>query len=216
MLFSSLCAYSQTGTIKGTVYDPVREVGLAASVYLLSSDSSVVRSTASWVAKDDNGKEDMKAPCWFIIQNIQGGKNYILKVECPKYETEYIDIVADFSNQNKEIDLGEIWMERETIKLREVAVQGTRLLMVNKGDTTVYNVATLVTSDGDMLSDLIAKLPGAELREGKIYMNGKYVEKLLIGGKDFFNGDIDLPCNSCRLILSGKSKLMRCRVKHLN
>ena len=206
MLLFPLCAYSQTGTIKGTVYDPVREMGLAAGVYLLSSDSSVVQSTATWVAMDDNGKEDMKAPCWFKIQNIQGGKKYILKVECPKYETEYIDIVADFSNRDKEIDLGEIWMMREAVKLREVAVQGTRLLMVNKGDTTVYNVATLVTSDGDMLSDLIAKLPGAELRDGKIYMNGKYVEKLLIGGKDFFNGDIDLALQQLPAYTVGKIK----------
>lgn len=41
-----------------------------------------------------------------------------------------------------------------------------------------------------MLSSLVKKLPGVELRDnGQIYVNGRFVDKLLLNGKDFFNGD---------------------------
>ena len=37
---------------------------------------------------------------------------------------------------------------------------------------------------------LIRQLPGAELsKDGRIYVNGKFVESLLLNGKDFFRGD---------------------------
>lgn len=40
-----------------------------------------------------------------------------------------------------------------------------------------------------MLDALIEQLPGVEFREGgQIYVNGKYVESLLLNGKDFFKG----------------------------
>ena len=41
-----------------------------------------------------------------------------------------------------------------------------------------------------MLDALIRQLPGAELsKDGRIYVNGKFVESLLLNGKDFFRGD---------------------------
>lgn len=41
-----------------------------------------------------------------------------------------------------------------------------------------------------MLQALIARLPGAELKEnGQIYVNGRFVNKLLLDGKDFFQND---------------------------
>lgn len=202
----SLHAAAQKGTIKGSVYDPIREVGLAAKIELLSSDSSLIQEQYTWWTLDDNGRQDMKAPFWFRIGDVQGGKKYIVKIESDKYETKYIHITADFSNRDNIMDLGEVWMTRETSKVETVIVQGTRLLMVNKGDTTIYNVAALVTTESDMLGDLIQKLPGAELRDGKIYVNGKYIDKLLISGKDFFNGDISMALHQLPAYTVGKIK----------
>lgn len=75
-------------------------------------------------------------------------------------------------------------------ELDEVAVNATRILMVQKGDTTIYNAAALQLSAGSMLEDLVRALPGAQLENGgKITINGEKVTSLLVNGKDFFKGD---------------------------
>lgn len=75
-------------------------------------------------------------------------------------------------------------------ELGEVAVNATRILMVQKGDTTIYNAAALQLSAGSMLEDLVRALPGAQLENGgKITINGEKVTSLLVNGKDFFKGD---------------------------
>lgn len=41
-----------------------------------------------------------------------------------------------------------------------------------------------------MLDALIVQMPGVEIKDGgKIYVNGRFVETLLLNGKDFFKGD---------------------------
>lgn len=75
-------------------------------------------------------------------------------------------------------------------ELGEVAVNATRILMVQKGDTIIYNAAALQLSAGSMLNDLVRALPGAQLdKGGKITINGERVTSLLVNGKDFFKGD---------------------------
>lgn len=75
-------------------------------------------------------------------------------------------------------------------QLGEATVTASRLQMVVRGDTLEYNVANLRLSAGSMLDNLIRHLPGAQLSEnGRIMVNGEFVEKLTVNGRDFFNGD---------------------------
>ena len=91
-----------------------------------------------------------------------------------------------------------VWVEEIVLKttlepfkeLDELAVNATRILMVQKGDTIIYNAAALQLSAGSMLSNLVRALPGAQLDSGgKITINGEKVTNLLVNGKDFFKGD---------------------------
>lgn len=62
--------------------------------------------------------------------------------------------------------------------------------MVMRGDTIVYNADAFALAQGSMLDGLIDQLPGAELKsDGKIYVNGKFVNELLVNGDNFFKGD---------------------------
>lgn len=75
-------------------------------------------------------------------------------------------------------------------ELDEVTVKATRILMVQKGDTIIYNAAALQLSAGSMLNNLVSALPGAQLESGgRITINGEQVTSLLVNGKDFFKGD---------------------------
>ena len=74
--------------------------------------------------------------------------------------------------------------------LGEATVKASRIMMVMKGDTLVYNAAAFQLSEGSMLDQLVRQLPGVELRDGgRIYVNGRYAESLLVNGRDFFAGD---------------------------
>lgn len=88
-------------------------------------------------------------------------------------------------------------LERDfTLQLDNVldAVELTYEMPVTvKGDTLVYNADSFKNGSERKLEDIIEKLPGVEINEdGQIEVEGKVVNKLMVNGKDFFDGDTKL------------------------
>ena len=62
-----------------------------------------------------------------------------------------------------------------------------------KGDTIVYNADSFKSGTERKLEDVLKKLPGVEVNsDGEIEVEGKKVTKLMVEGKDFFDGDTKL------------------------
>jgi hypothetical protein len=62
-----------------------------------------------------------------------------------------------------------------------------------KGDTLIYNADSFNTGTERKLEDVLKNLPGVEINEnGQIEVEGKVVTKLMVNGKDFFDGDTKL------------------------
>ncbi len=62
-----------------------------------------------------------------------------------------------------------------------------------KGDTIVYNADSFKTGTERKLEDVLKKLPGVEITDdGEIEVEGKKVTKIMVDGKDFFDGDTKL------------------------
>ncbi|MBT8310975.1 MAG: outer membrane beta-barrel family protein, partial [Bacteroidia bacterium] len=62
-----------------------------------------------------------------------------------------------------------------------------------KGDTLVYNADSFKSGTERKLEDVLEKLPGVEINEdGQVEVEGKVVNKLMVDGKDFFDGDTKL------------------------
>jgi len=62
-----------------------------------------------------------------------------------------------------------------------------------KGDTIVYNADSFNTGTERKLEDVLENLPGVEINEdGQVEVEGKVVQKLMVNGKDFFDGDTKL------------------------
>ncbi len=121
-------------------------------------------------------------------------KKYILEILKEGYES-YRDTIdpAKFSRKLAEIDLGSIYMARKARKLDELTVTATKVKFYHKGDTLVYNADAFNLAEGSMLDAVIHQLPGVELKpDGRIYVNGRFVESLLLNGKDFFKGNNQL------------------------
>lgn len=88
------------------------------------------------------------------------------------------------------VGLNTILLEKErNIRMKGVTVTSTRIKMVMRGDTIVYDAAAFDLAEGSMLDALVSQLPGAELIDGQIKVNGKVMESLLINGEDFFSGN---------------------------
>ena len=65
--------------------------------------------------------------------------------------------------------------------------------VVVKGDTLIYNADSFNTGSERKLEDVLENLPGVEINEdGQIEVEGKVVNKLMVNGKDFFDGDTKL------------------------
>lgn len=151
---------------------------------LMTSDSTIVRTMVQ--------KRDTTQVIWgwgYASIPFTGKGKFILKITSLGYETLFTDFEVK-SNRQAEINLRTLRMTSEINMLDEVTVTGTKIKMVLKGDTVVYNADAFRLAEGSMLDALIAKFPGAEMNnDGEIKINGRKIESLLVDGKDFFAGD---------------------------
>ena len=113
-------------------------------------------------------------------------------IEADGYMPYAYDIPADELQGNKIYELGSLLLHPEPKEqtLNEVVVSATKIKMFYKGDTVVYNADAFDVAQSKTLRELIEQLPGTEFRDGRVYVNGRYVENLLLNGKNFFNGNI--------------------------
>ena len=86
-------------------------------------------------------------------------------------------------------ELGIINLEEESNLLNEVIITSRAPITIKK-DTLEFNVKSFKTKKDANVEDLLKKLPGVEVdEEGKITVNGKEVNKILVNGKPFFGND---------------------------
>ena len=127
---------------------------------------------------------------WYMEATERLYDAYILKAELKGYETTYETISIQKEDRKRKVkELSGLLMQRSVTQLKEVAVEASKVLMVYKGDTIIYDATAFNLADGSMLDGLIRALPGATIENGKISVNGQHVSRLLINGRDFFRGD---------------------------
>jgi hypothetical protein len=177
--------------IASEVFDKVTQTRvLNCKVQLLRSDSTIIDSTeTSGMAMENNVVTKRYS---FFGFNIDVPGSYIIKVVHKGYDTLYSPLKIDKvyrREYNRKIPNLFLQRTREHT-LSEVSVVATKIKFYNKGDTLVYNADAFQLSEGSVLDEFIRQLPGAELKsDGRIYVNGRFVESLLLNGKDFFKGD---------------------------
>ena len=173
-------------TIQGHVVDNISGDGLTPKIILMTADSVVIDTTTAQL--EDNPYTGGKIGSYIFYKINQKGR-YIIKAVMENYSDTYTDCELR-SNRQSTIFAKLIRMMKVFHELPEVLVKATKLKMVMQGDTIVYNANAFNLANGSMLDALIAKLPGAKLnKDGQIYVNGKYIESLLVNGHEFFSGN---------------------------
>lgn len=162
---------------------------VGASVTLMRGDSTVVDTARAEQREYINRAWTQMSKFGIAVPKEEG--DYIFKVSYPGYDTLYVSYrMPGAAKRQSAIELAPFQMKRKARGLDEVVVRATKVKFYNKGGTLVYNADAFNLADGSMLDALIRQLPGVELKEnGQIYVNGRFVENLLLNGKDFFKGN---------------------------
>ena len=185
--------------IYGGVFDSFTGAAVKANVYLLREDSTIVKQPTQKDSVLVDTLEVQQFEDWqtkrqqirYVGRVPKQKGNYILKAEHEDYETLFQPF--NINKVRSYFEAPELKMKRKIHKsaeLDEVVIKATKVQMVYRGDTIVYDATAFVLPEGSMLDGLIRQLPGAELSsDGEITINGKHVDNLTLNGKDFFKGD---------------------------
>ncbi len=176
-------------SVEGSVVDNITGVGVTAKITLMTADSVVIDTITADIEEMPWDIGYHKAYYEFKDAVTAKGK-YIIKAEKEGYDVCYMNCELRSTREDyikvKEIRMTKI-VEHE---LKEVTVVASKVKMVMKGDTIVYNANAFNLAEGNMLDALIARLPGAKLeKDGRIYVNGKFIQSLLVNGQEFFAGN---------------------------
>lgn len=193
----SMKAAEPTIKLSGRIVESLAHRDLmGARVYLTDSLGVVIDSVicnSSAVYGDANGNWFKRAYFDFNVPRKKATYNFeVLMDDYAPYYTSYtVDNIGRREIQRK---LPDFVLHRAPKKeLGEVTVTASKVKFYNKGDTLVFNADAFELAEGSMLDALIKQLPGVEIREGgKIYVNGEFVENLLLNGKDFFKGNNEI------------------------
>ena len=121
--------------------------------------------------------------------SLPTGQTYTLKASFLGYETvtRSLTVSEDAENMRMDFELKAISTELDGV---EIVYE---MPVTVKGDTIVYNTDAFTTGDERKLGDVMKKLPGVEVNDdGEIQVEGKTVSKVMVEGKDFFDGDSKL------------------------
>lgn len=177
LLFCTLSIFGQNSiSLKGKIIDKNTSVPLeSATIYLKSAkDSTLIDYTIS----DKNGNfafktKKMDNPIYFKISYI-GYYDYSEKIE----------------NLKADKDFGSIRLEENVSSLKEVVIQSEAPPVTIKNDTLEFNASSFKVRPDANVEALLKQLPGVEIdEEGKITVNGKEVNNILVNGKPFFGKD---------------------------
>ena len=118
-------------------------------------------------------------------------RHYIFRISMDDYRTVCYDYVLDrVGRRETSRNMSPFYLHKVSKTLQEVTVKASRVRFYHKGDTIVYDASLFQLAEGSMLDALIRQLPGVELKsDGRIYHNGKFVDDLLLNGKDLFQGN---------------------------
>ena len=134
----------------------------------------------------------------FSISNIDGNyklklskdKSYVITISHLGYD-EIKDTVSLKS------DLAKNYVLRESSETLDEIIIRKKLAVSVKKDTITYRTDQFIDGTERKLRDVLKKLPGLDVdREGNVTVNGKEVTKLMVDGKEFFNGDEKLGVNN--------------------
>ncbi|RZJ66380.1 MAG: TonB-dependent receptor [Flavobacterium sp.] len=175
-LLAGLSGFAQNSvTFKGKILEAKTQVPMeAVTVYIASAkDSTVIDYTIT----DKNGN--------FNLSTRKTENAVIFKVSFIGFK----EIEKSYDKGlNANVDYGVLRLEESENLLGEVIIKQEAPPIRIKNDTLEFNAASFKIRPDANVETLLKQLPGVEIdNEGKITVNGKEVNQILVNGKPFFD-----------------------------
>ncbi len=141
----------------------------------------------------DTATQEMKA---FAVTDVKGGFQLRLQANTV-YEIKvtfvgFVPFSQHLQLERSADDPFIIVLKEAVNALDEVTVVAEMPVLV-RGDTISYKAEAFTKGDERKLEDVLEELPGFAIRDnGDIEVQGKRVDKVLVDGKEFFEGDTKL------------------------
>lgn len=171
-LFITTFSFAQNIKFEGIVKDTT---GVALEMANVMAVNQQTKAVDSYSITNDKGKFQL-----FLNPN----STYNVRFTFLGLKTKNVSITTGIENITKNITLSADATELATVEVvREMPVSV-------KGDTIIYNADSFKNGTERKLEDVLKKLPGVEVnKDGEIEVEGKKVQKVMVEGKDFFDGD---------------------------
>ena len=167
-------AFSQNIRFEGTVKDTT---GVGLEMANIMAINQQTKAMDAYAITNETGK---------FTLNLKSSTAYTIKVSYIGFQTFEKTVTTGTSNMNFPVVL------KEGNQLKEVEIVHEMPVSVS-GDTIIYNSDSFTNGTERKLEDVLKKLPGVEVnKDGEIEVEGKKVQKVMVEGKDFFDGDTKL------------------------
>jgi hypothetical protein len=167
-------AFSQNIRFEGTVKDTT---GVGLEMANIMAINKQTKAMDAYAITNETGK---------FTLNLKPSTDYTLKVSYIGFQTFEKAVTTGTTNMNFPVVL------KEGTQLNEVEIVHEMPVSVS-GDTIIYNSDSFTNGTERKLEDVLKKLPGVEVnKDGEIEVEGKKVQKVMVEGKDFFDGDTKL------------------------
>lgn len=185
-------ALAQNIRMEGTVSDDTKAPLEMANVMAVNQSTKAVDAYA---ITNDKGK---------FVLNLKANATYTIKFTYLGMQNKEITVATQTENITQNVTLQSGGIELDNVEIvREMPVS-------IKGDTIVYNADSFKTGTEKKLEDVLKKLPGVEVNaDGEVEVEGKKVQKLMVEGKDFFDGDTKLGVKNIPADAIDKVQVMR-------
>ena len=174
VLLIPFLAFSQKVKVEGIVNNEAGEPLEMANVIAFQKGTNFLES---YSITDSNGNYKL---------TLEEDKEYTFKVSYLGFDTLSTDISIGSSTEttNKNFVLKE-----SSESLSEVSITYEIPIKIS-GDTISYNTDSFTNGTEKKLEDVLEKLPGVDIDDnGEIEVEGIKVQKVLVEGKEFFDGD---------------------------
>ncbi|WPP50985.1 TonB-dependent receptor [Catalinimonas niigatensis] len=174
-LFFTLKAYTQNSEVQGTVRSADDRTGLPGATVILERNTD---ATNQGVVTNINGEFRITA---------QDTGQYTLKVQFVGFEpvSKIIQLTGN------PVNVGDILLFEETTTLQDVEIVAKAIAGEQKGDTTQFNASAFKTAPDANAQELVEKMPGIVMQDGKVQAQGEDVQQIFIDGKPFFGEDVN-------------------------
>ena len=162
---------------------------IGATVVLMRPDSTVIEQKEAYQKWHAEGFSWETSEFSFSVPARPA--KYLFRISLMGYQTTYVEYAINkVGRREYERGLPPFYLAPQASTMKEVTITASKVKFYYKGDTIIYNADAFILAEGSMLDALIKQLPGVEMKsDGRIYHEGKFVDDLLLNGKEFFRND---------------------------